>query len=200
MSLKKKPRLNYITTKGIFYITLLVIFLTILSVWQFGLGKERTIIENSILSTTILSLVFFLFITIGLYNGIKLKDNLGKITDRLDLGTEGISDVFDVSSPELPDFTDGIEEMVLGILLWILITIIIGVLLWLFGGILWTMVLIFLAMLYWIFFRALRLVFKKSPICKGNLVKSMGFGLGYTLLYNFWIYIIIVIAEFLKYY
>ncbi|WP_299241879.1 hypothetical protein [uncultured Aquimarina sp.] len=136
MSLKKKPRLNYITTKGVFYITLWVIFLTILSVWQFGLGKERTIIENSILSTTILSLVFFLFITIGLYNGIKLKDNLGKITDRLDLGTEDISDVFDVSSSELPDFTDGIEEMVLGILLWILITIIIGVLLWLFGGIL----------------------------------------------------------------
>ncbi|WP_299253129.1 hypothetical protein [uncultured Aquimarina sp.] len=196
MSFRGKSKLKYITTKGIFYITLLVISLTILCVWQFGLGKERTIIENSILSTTILSVVFFLFVTIGLYKGAKLKDNLGKITDRLDFDKEGISDVFDIPS-EFPDLGDGLEEIVLGVFLWVLITIIIGVLLWLFGGVLWTMVIIFLAMLYWIFFRALRLVFKKSPVCKGYLVKSTGFGLGYTLLYNCWIYIIILIAEFL---
>ncbi|MFD2562254.1 hypothetical protein [Aquimarina rubra] len=197
MSFKKKTKLNYITTKGIFFITLLVIAITILSVWQFGLGKERTIIENSILSTTILSVVFFLFMTIGLYHGVKLKDNLGKMTDRLDFEKEGISDVFD-TSPEIPDLGDGFEEIILGILLWVLITIIIGILLWLFGGILWTMVLIFLAMLYWIFFRALRLVFKKSPVCKGKLAKSMLFGVSYTVLYNFWIYGIILIADFLK--
>jgi len=197
MTLKKKPRLNYINTKGIFYITLLVIFLTILSVWQFGLGKEKTLIENSILSTTILSIAFFLFLTIGLYKGIKLKDNLGKMTDHLGPNKEDIPDVFD-AAPELPDIGDGLEGILVSILLWILITIIIGVLLWLFGGVLWTMITIFLAMLYWVFFRALRLVFKKSPVCKGNLMKSMLFGLGYTVLYNFWIYIIILVAEFLR--
>ncbi|MHA7057473.1 hypothetical protein ACWGOQ_0009670 [Aquimarina sp. M1] len=197
MSFTKRPKLYYITTKGIFYITLLVIFLTVLSVWQLGLGKERTIIENSLLSSTILSIVFFLFITIGLYKGVKLKDNLGKMTDRLDFEKESIPEVFDTSL-KLPDMDDGFEEILLGILLWVLITIIIGILLWLFGGILWTMVIIFLAMLYWIFFRALRLVFKKSPICKGNPTKSIAFGLSYTLLYNFWIYGIILIADFLK--
>ncbi|WP_298316969.1 hypothetical protein [uncultured Aquimarina sp.] len=197
MNLKNKSKLNYITTKGIFYITLLVIAITILCVWQFGLGKERTIIENSILSTAILSIIFFLFISIGLYNGVKLKDNLGKITDRLDLNKDGISDVFDIGT-EIPDIADGLEEVVLSILLWVLITIVLGLLLWLFGGVLWTMIIVFLAMLYWIFFRALRLVFKKSPVCKHNLMKSMGYGLSYTLLYNFWIYIIILIAEFLK--
>ncbi|WP_299436256.1 hypothetical protein [uncultured Aquimarina sp.] len=197
MSFKNKSKLNYITTKGIFYITLLVIAITILCIWQFGLGKERTIIENSILSTTILSVVFFLFITIGLYKGVKLKDNLGNMTDRLKLDKDDIPDVFDIEI-ELPDIADGFEEIVLSILLWILITIVIGLLLWLFGGVLWTMVIVFLAMLYWIFFRALRLVFKKSPICKSNLMKSIGYGFSYTLLYNFWIYIIILIAEFLK--
>ncbi|WP_405206522.1 hypothetical protein [Aquimarina sp. LLG6339-5] len=197
MSSKKKSKLSYITTKGIFYITLLVIVITILQVWQFGLEKERTIIENSVLSTTILSVIFFLFITIGLYYGVKLKDNLGKITDRLDYDREGVSDFFNIDT-DIPDVGDGCEGIVISILLWILVTIAIGIFLWLFGGVLWSILITFLAMLYWVFFRALRLVFKKSPICKGNLTKSIGYGFSYTLLYNFWIYIIILIAEFIK--
>ncbi|WP_299180357.1 hypothetical protein [uncultured Aquimarina sp.] len=197
MSTKKKSKLSYITTKGIFYITLLVIVITILQVWQFGLEKERTIIENSVLSTTIISVIFFLFITIGLYYGVKLKDNLGKMTDRLDYNREGVSDFFNIDA-DIPDVGDGCEGIVLSILLWILITILIGVFLWLFGGVLWSVLITFLAMLYWIFFRALRLVFKKSPVCKGNLPKSIRYGISYTVLYNFWIYIIILIAEFIK--
>ncbi|NJM80437.1 MAG: hypothetical protein HC854_13990 [Flavobacterium sp.] len=72
---------KFIDSKYVFIITLLVIPVTILSVWFYGIGKHKTVIENSLLSTSILSIAFFLFITIGLYKGIKLKDTIGKITD-----------------------------------------------------------------------------------------------------------------------
>lgn len=64
-------------------VTLLVIALTIIGVWLFGIGKHKTLFENSILSTSILSGAFFLFLTIGLYRGIKLRDNVGRVTDRI---------------------------------------------------------------------------------------------------------------------
>ncbi|MEI6410218.1 MAG: hypothetical protein WCR52_12600 [Bacteroidota bacterium] len=63
---------RYWTTKTAFSLTLTVALLTIIGIWLFGLGKHRSLYNNSILSTTILALGFFLFLTIGLYKGIKL--------------------------------------------------------------------------------------------------------------------------------
>jgi hypothetical protein len=77
------------------------------------------------------------------------------------------------------------------------VTILIAVFLWLFGAVLWTGIIVFMAMLYWIFFRALRLVFKNSNKCKDNLTTSVAYGLGYTTLYNFWIYGIILSTHYL---
>lgn len=170
-------------------------FLTILSVWLLGLGKHRTIIENSILSTTLLSSAFFLFILIGLYRGVKLKDNLGKITDQFDLKKiESFKD-FTPTDSDIPDFDDDIGGIIIGIILWIIVSILFGLLFWAFGAILWMTILIFMAMLYWIFFRALRLVFKKSSDCCGQLDRSLLFAFFYTILYNFWIFGIIFIIE-----
>ena len=112
-----------ITTKSVFIVTIIVIVLTILSIWLFGLGQHRTIFENSLLSTSILSFVFFLFITIGLYKGIKLKDDLGKITDKIIVkkmpdisnGLELPTDIFDVG--------EGIAGFILGLLAWLLFSI-----------------------------------------------------------------------------
>ena len=149
---RQKP--NLITTKSVFVITLLVMTLTIIGIWLWGLGKERTIIENSLLSTTILSIAFFLFITIGLYRGFKLKDNVGEITDQIDLKKlDGLQGIVANTDIEMPDVGDGIGSVILGIFLWIVITIILGFLLWLFGVMLWMTTLVFIAMLYWIFFQ-----------------------------------------------
>ena len=74
---------QYLTSKKVFIVTLIVIVLTIMAVWLFELGQHRTLFQNSLLSTTILSVAFFLFLTISLYKGVKLKDNLGKITDKI---------------------------------------------------------------------------------------------------------------------
>lgn len=51
---KIKPG-RHLTTRLVFTITLIVIALTILSVWLFGLGNHRSLYNNSLLSTTILS-------------------------------------------------------------------------------------------------------------------------------------------------
>lgn len=193
--MKKRILLN---SKSVFIITLIVIGLTSISVWVYGLGEHRTIIENSLITTSILSISFFLFISIGLYNGVKLQDTLGKITDNFDVRKletlKGLSKD-STSSSELPIIGDDIGGVIIGIILWIVVAFIVGFLFYVFGAVVWITILIFTAMLYWVFFRALRLVFKKANQCKGKIVQSIGYGLGYTLLYNFWIYLIIALSN-----
>ena len=191
---------KFIDSKNVFIITLLVIVLTILSVWFYGIGTHKTVIENSLISTSILSLAFFLFITIGLYKGIKLKDTIGKITDKMNTKkTAFLKDITpsDFSGLELGlDVAEGIGGIVLSIVLWIIVTLILSYLFFALGTIIWFSILLFLAMLYWLFFRALRLIFKKSAECNGNFERIVFYGFIYTFLYIFWIYGIILLTKF----
>ena len=160
---------NYtiLNTKNLFVISLIVMTITIVSIWLLGLGNHRSIIENSLLSTSILSIAFLLFISIGLFKGIKLKDNIGKVTDRFDSKKiQNLKQVTLDGNSDFPEVGEGIIGIVMSIILWFLAAILISLLFWAFGAILWFSILIFIAMLYWIFFRALRLVFKKSKECK----------------------------------
>jgi hypothetical protein len=76
------PNRKLILTKNLFTISLYLSLLTIVSVWFYGLGNHQTVIENSIISTSILSVAFFFYS--NLYNGVKLKDNLGTVVDKFD--------------------------------------------------------------------------------------------------------------------
>lgn len=183
-----------INSKISFFITLTVVIVTIFSVWLYGLGNHRTIIENSLISTSILSISFFLFISIGLYNGVKLKDNLGKMTNIIDL--EKLKFLKNNSGEFGFDFIDFDEVggIIVSLILWIIVSVFIGYAFFYFGAIIWVTLITFIAMLYWVFFRALRLVFKNANECNGKIVKSCLYGLGYTLMYNFWIYLIIAVA------
>jgi hypothetical protein len=185
-----------VTSRPLFIVTIIVAALTVLAIWFFGLGKHRTIFENSLLSASTLSMSFFLFITIGLYKGIKLKDNLGKITDKIKM--KKLPDLSGIEFPsDVPDLDEGIALVILGILAWILFSVFLLLFIWFFSALVWAMILVFAAMLYWIFFRALRLFFKSSGKCKDNLRKSAAYGIGYTVLYNFWIYGIILATHYL---
>ncbi len=189
-------RRRLITAKTVFTVSLIVILLTILSVWLFGLGMHRTVFANSILSTSLLSLSFFLFLAVGLYNGIKLKDDMGKITDKIKLSK--IPNLGELApATDLLTVGDGLEGILLSIFLWIVMTILLLIFLWLFGAVLWSGILVFIAALYWIFFRALRLVFKNSNRCKGNLATSVGYAFSFTALYIFWVYVIIISTHYL---
>ena len=187
-----------IDSKNIFTISLIIIAITVLCVWFYGIGKHKTIIENSLISTSILSIAFFLFITISLYNGTKLKDSLGKLTDTFDSKKLNFLKEMNGDSGfghSLPEMGEGIGGIIANIIFWILATIIISYLFFALGAIIWMSILIFLAMLYWVFFRALRLIFKKSSECSGNIERSVFYGITYTLLYNFWIYGIILLTK-----
>ena len=197
MAAKKNRTYRLIESKSVFTISLFVMGLTILAVYFWGLGRHNTFFENSIISTTILSIAFFSFITVGLYNGVKLKDNLGRIVDKFKMvDTSHLSS--NIDSMEPIDVGEGLGGIILSILLWILIAIAFSVALWIFSNVFIVVILAFIAMLYWVFFRALRLVFKNSNRSKGALIESMKWGFTYTVLYNFWIYGIFILTNYLK--
>lgn len=188
---------NYkiINSRNVFIITLIVIPLTVLLVWLFGLENQRSLFANSILSTTILSVFFFLFISIGLFNGIKIKNNLGTLEqENIFFHKNSTIDI------DIPEVDGGFAEILISLLLWLIVCIAGSYMLWMFETVAWIVLLNFIGILYWIFFRALRLVFKKSAVCRGNLLKSTAYGFAFSLLYNFWIYMIIFMAHtvFLK--
>lgn len=174
-----------------------VVALTTVAVWLFGLGQHRSLFANSLISTTILFAAFFLFITVGLYHGVKLRDDVGRLTDRISRkhfpGTSGLESLpnFDLSD------SHGILGILAALVLAVLVAIVAVFLVWLVGAVLWTGILIFAAMLYWVFFRALRLVFKNSNRCRGRLGASLGQGLWHASLYTVWIYAIIYAAHYL---
>lgn len=195
----RKKRFTFINSRNVFINSLLVIVLAVIGVYFWGLGQHHTFFENSILTTTILSVSFFLFITIGLYRGVKLKDTLGDVTDKVKL--RKIGDLPDMVSAADLDFDGGDEgcaAILVGIVIWILAAIALALIIWIFGNVLMVVIAAFIAMLYWIFFRALRLVFKQSNKCKDKLTSSIGIGLVYTFLYNFWIYGIFILIQNLK--
>ncbi|MCW3161899.1 hypothetical protein [Chryseobacterium oryctis] len=195
----KLPEKYFLETKLLSYSTVGIIALVILSVWLSGTATHRSLFQNSIVSTSILAISFFLFISLGLYYGLKLKDNIGNI-----LTNERIKKLSD-KTPEIGNFDfdaptigDGIGGVILSILLWILFSIVLIFLLYFLGVFFWAVILLFSAMLYWIFFRALRLVFKNSKHCKGNLLKSFAFGFFYSFLYISWIYGIIFLVNYIN--
>ncbi len=195
--MRKPKTYRLIESKDVFRISLIVIVLTILGVYFWGLGRHNTFFDNSIISTTILSIAFFSFITIGLFNGIKLKDNLGGVTDKFKtIDTSSISADFAASGPLVEG--DGIGGIILSLVLWIVLAVVFAIALWIFSNILVITILTFIAMLYWVFFRALRLVFKNSNKSKGDLLESIKWGLTYTVLYNFWIYGIFILTNYLS--
>jgi small-conductance mechanosensitive channel len=194
----KLPQKFFLETKYVFFSTLAIIVIVIFSVWLSGEASHRSLFQNSMLSTSVLAGAFFLFITLGLYFGLKLKDNIGNILskERIQRYADK-TPKFDGFDFDPPAVGDGIGGVIFSILLWIIISILLIFVSYFFGLFFWSAVLLLGAILYWIFFRALRLVFKNSGKCKGNLLKSLGFGIFYSFLYISWMYGIIFLIRYL---
>lgn len=195
----KFPRKYFLETKLLSYSTVAIIVLVIVSVWLSGKGDHRSLFQNSLVSTSILTGVFFLFISSGLYYGFKLKDNVGNI-----LNQERIKRYSD-KTPSMDGFDfdppvvgDGIGGAILSVVLWFVFSIVLIFLSYFLGLFFWSAILFLAAMLYWIFFRAVRQVFKNSGKCKGDIVKSLGFGVFYSFLYISWIYGIIFLINYIN--
>jgi hypothetical protein len=189
----RKPQL--INSKTVFISTLIVVPTVILLVYASGLENHRSFYLNTLVSTTILSIIFFGVISFGLYNGWKLKDTLGDLTKKIEMGK--LPDTSGFDGVPLDFLDDGCAESIGVILLWVLVAFLGSFLLWLAGGALWATILVLAAILYWIIFRAFRLIFKNSPKCRGSLARSIITAFSYTVLYNFWIYLIVIGAHYL---
>ena len=208
----------FLNSKIVFSVSLVVLAFVVIGIWGIGIKDHQTIEHNALLSLTILSISFFLFITLGLYYGAKLKDTIGnpiteilkrKILKRRKLKAGDITKE-SLSHSEIPmehftehfaeSFTEGFVEVfaeggligfIVAIVLWIFFSVVLGFLLWFFGAIFWVLGAVIIAMLYWVFFRAIRLVLKNAAVCKGDLMKSAWIGLKYTFFYSSWMYALI---------
>lgn len=184
-----------------FIVSLLVLIITILSVWLFGLGKHRSLYQNSIWSVSILSCFCFLFLFVNLYRGVKLKDTTGNIKPEIKNRFPSLSSSNTIAG-DLLEFLfnfdgDGFGAIILSILFWLIAGILSIVAVYIIATIFWLNILIFSAMLYWLFFRAVRLVLKHRQTCQGNVFKSAIYSLFYTTLYNFWIVGILLGSHYL---
>lgn len=193
-----KAKQTYLKGKSVFQVSLLVILITILTVYLTGENYNRTITGNLYLSLLVIGTALFLFMTYGLFRGIGLKDDFPKF-ENFKSGNI-IKSSGDIPNLELPSVSvgDGIGGLILSIFLWIGITIIFFLLLILLEAVFWVSIFIILTMLYWVFFRALKFVFSKSKETKGNLGISAVYSMAYTALYLGWIFGIVYLTETLS--
>lgn len=173
-----------INSKSLLFISIAAAMVTIIAVWKFDPNHHRNFIQNSLVDTTILSAIFFVFMTIGLYKGYKLKDDIGKIEIKSG-NMPNFSPMLDIGEGCASFEAEGIIFAILG---WIAAGLFLLLLLFLFSEFFIPAIMVFFAAIYWIFYRAFRLVLKNSSFTRGNLLSSILYALGYTLLYNFWIY------------
>lgn len=93
--------------------------LVILSVWISGKNSHQTLFQNSILSTSILAIAFFLFVSISLYRGVGLRDNLGKILTKENFNKRMRSTSDFTPNIDVPSIgADGIGGVILSVLAW----------------------------------------------------------------------------------
>lgn len=178
-----------ISSKLLFIGFLIVIPLVVGTVFLTGLDVKRTILSNTILSIGILSIIIFSLLTIALYFGVKMKEDVGNLTKKIKfVEMTGYSGTTDFNPFEIGD---GIEGILFSVLLWIVATIVLILLLFFFETILWASLMIIGALLYWIFYRAVKLVLYQGVNCKGNLEKSVWTSLKYTFLYSSWTFVVI---------
>lgn len=193
-----KAKQTYLKGKSVFTVSLLVIGITVLTVYLTGENYNRTVTSNLYLSLGIIGTVLFLFMTYGLYYDIRLTNNFPRFK-KFKTGN------FITSSGTMPDFDmpsidvgDGVVGIVISILLWIGMAILFLVLLIILEAIFWISIFILIAMLYWVFFRALRFVFSKSQETKRDIGISAIYSLTYTILYLGWIFGIVYLSEIIK--
>lgn len=189
---------RYVSSKSVVLISLGVCFMTAVFDYFFHFETQHALYENALLVVSILAFVLCVFITLGLYLGVKLKDTIGKLTDNIDI--KKLPD-FGGGSADISTAMEGVSSIAEGIggflfaIVAALVFILIG---WYFVLVAWFLMIFFAAMLYWIFFRALRLVFKHSIDCKGNLIASLKYSVTYTFFYTSWIYGIMFVLHYIS--
>ena len=191
-----KAKNTYLKGQSVFIVSIIVIVVTILTVYITGINYNRTITSNLYFSLSIIGVALFLFMTYGLYKGVGLIDNFPtfknfKLKESI-TSSSGFTDFPDTAIAE------GISGILVSIVLWVAMSIAFTLLLIFIEAFFWFSIFILLGMLYWVFFRALKLVFSKIKQTKSNLLLSLKHAFSYTALYLGWLFAIVFITEQLR--
>ena len=193
----KRVRYPVWSVKTITVVAILVIAVTAASV--FLIGKKPLLYETE-LTLGIVAGVLFVFLAVGLYRGVRVKrwDLPGVETKGVSMGElmEGLPDAVDVSGGiDAGEFGEGCLVSIVGLLLAIVMGVVLLLFLWVLlnlGILLWVFL---IAALSYVFYLALRQIFAKSRVCKGNLGASLGYALVYTVLYTGWLFGLVWVAH-----
>lgn len=189
---------QHVFSKSIVLLISVVIILSLGLDYFLNLKTPRALYENALFVLSFVSIMLFVLMSYGLYFGLKVKDNIGKLTDHIDI--KKLPD-FSGGTPDISALLEGvggIAEGFGGFIVAILAAFILILLGWAIVLVSWYLIIFIAAMLYWIFFRATRLVLKYSMRCKGNLALSLQYSLLYTFLYSSWMYGIILTLHYIQ--
>ncbi len=180
-------------------IVLTVVF-TLSAGLTFFLGHKSVFVELQI-TLSVISLSLFAFLSIGLYKGIRIRK------EKIEGPKFQPIDMFDMASgglalPRFNDFDfldsgDDLIGIVVSIVLWIIVSIVLVAILFFLASVAWAVLLALWFIVYWVFYRALRQAFLKSRVCRGNLIKSLSYGILYTAFYTGWMLGIIWASKYL---
>jgi hypothetical protein len=192
--MKFKSR-RIIGTKEVFISLIISTILTSFIIFYFG---HKSILSEIQIIIGIVSLILFLFLFWGLYNGFRLKKEKIKFPtikynslDSLDCADCGGCD-------DCAGLGDDLFGAVAAVVLWILVTIFSVIILTTVLPIIWALFVSLGLVIYWLFYRAMRHVFINAVKCRGNVLNSIIYSLFYTILYSGWLFRIISIIKFFK--
>ncbi len=169
----------------------------------FWLGNSSAWVEWN-LALAAVALGLFLLLAGGLYQGVRLArprpadaDVRPMMPRRLPLvdAAPALGSI-GVELPEMSDAGDNLAGCLVTFMLWLAATILITILTWLAIEFLVIVLPALLLGVYWIYYRALRLVFSKSRLCRGRLRLSLGYALLYTFVYTGWLFAVTWLAWF----
>ncbi len=142
-------------------------------------------------TVAIIALALLAFLWYGLYSGATLfGEPVASGIRTLDIASGDVG----TRLPDI-DFRAGVSGMIASFMQWMLMTILLLVLITFVATILWSTLLFLVFVMYWLFFRAMRLVFLKSSVCRGNLILSFQYASFYAVLYTGWIFALVYVSE-----
>lgn len=189
---------QYISSKIVVCLIFLVCLFSFGFDYFLNITTPRALYENALIILSFMSCMLFILMGYGLYFGLKMKDTIGMLTDRID--TKKLPD-FSGGAPDVSELIGSmgsIAEGLGGFLIALLAAFIFVILGWTIVLLSWYFILFLAAILYWIVYRAIRIVLKYSMQCQGNWTLSLKYSFLYTLLYTSWVYGIILALHFIQ--
>ena len=204
MKANEKNRSPLWSLRAIVLISIPVVVITLALVFYFS---TRSFIGELAIVLGIIAVGLFVFLTVGLYFGVRLEQPTEKEPEKLEMGAIDpvivglpVVDVpkIDLGIPDVGDAGNDLVGCLVSIVLWIVITLALTFLFWLLVQMLAFVLPWVLLVLYWMFYRALKLVFEKTAVTRGHLLPSLGYALLFTVLYTGWLFLLLGALQWIR--